>query len=224
MGQEWLEYFQRLSWNTPISLALASGAVGSVVSLAWISARDAGSRRRQRRDTALELALSLESYARTCRTMMHKAAWAAAEPAGSMSREATRTVSIPAFVYPDRIQWSVLGRKVISELREYPATVHAAREYVEAFREFGEPLDLCHQVEYECAKTAMAALSLARVTRRRHGAATWKPGAKDSAMERELSDFIASAEDKRKASLERRKVVTSDQRIGTQPFEQPLGA
>ena len=204
MRHEWLEYLQRLDWNTPMILALASGAVGSVITLAWISARDAKERKRQRRETALNLALSLESYARTCRTMMHKAAWATAESTSPISRDASKGVAVPAFAYPDKVQWHVLSRKVISELREYPATVHAAREYVEAFREFGEPIDLCGQVEYECAKAAMAALALARTTRRRHGTATWKPGAKDSALERELSDFIANAEEKRRESLERR--------------------
>jgi hypothetical protein len=224
MWREWLEYVQRIGWNSPIILALASGAVGSVITLVWISAKDASERKRQRRDTALELALSLESYARTCRTMMHKSAWAAAEPAGPMSGEASKGVAIPAFAYPDKLQWHVLNRKVISELREYPATVHAAREYVEAFREFGESLDVCDQVEYECAKSAMSALALARTTRRRHGAATWKPGAKDSAMERELSDFIANAEEKRKALLERRAESTGGRRTDAQPFKQALGA
>ncbi|MFM0342210.1 hypothetical protein [Paraburkholderia fungorum] len=198
MRQEWIDYLQRIDWNAPVTLALTSAAVGSVITLTWISARDARERKRQRRDTALELALSLESYARTCRTMMHKATWAAAEPDGYMRREASKGVSIPAFAYPDRLQWHVLSRKVISELREYPATVHATREYMEAFREFGEPIDLCGQVEYECAKAAMAALALARAARRRHGTARWRPGAKDSALECELSDFIADAEEKRK--------------------------
>jgi hypothetical protein len=77
------------------------------------------------------------------------------------------------------------------------ALLHAAREYVEMFREFGEPIDFLGQVEYECAKAAMAALALARATRRRRGTATWKPGAKDSALERELSAFIANAEQTR---------------------------
>jgi len=224
MRQEWLDALQRLSWNTPMTMALASGAIGSVVTLAWISARDARDRRRQRRDTALDLALSLESYARTCRTMMHKAAWAAAEPVGPASREASQSVSIPLFAFPDKLQWRVLSRKVISELREYPATVHGAREYVEAFREFGEPVELCAQVEYECAKAALLALAMARATRRRHGAAAWKPGAKDSAMERELSDFIANAEDKRKAVLDRRAEMTVAKRADTQVFSQPLSA
>ncbi|CAB3799361.1 hypothetical protein LMG28614_04949 [Paraburkholderia ultramafica] len=224
MLQESVEYLQRLSWNAPLTLALASAAVGSVVTLAWISARDARERRRQQRDTALEVALSLESYARTCRIVMHRAVWAAAEPVGPISREASKGVSIPAFAYPDKLQWHVLSRRVISELREFPATVHAAREYVEAFREFGEPIDLCGQVEYECAKAAILALALARATRRRHGAARWKPGAKDSAMERELSDFIATAEEKRTASLERRTESAPGRRADAQPFQQPLSA
>jgi hypothetical protein len=224
MQQEWLEHLQRLDWNSPMTLALASAAVGSVITLAWISGRDARERKREQRDTALELALSLEGYARTCRTMMHRAAWAAAEAVGAMNREASKSVSIPACAYPDKLQWHVLSRKVISELREYPATMHAAREYVEAFREFGEPIDLCGQVEYECAKAAMAALALALATRRRYGAARWKPGAKDSAMERELSDFIANAEDKRRASLEHRMESTVRREADGQPFKQAISA
>jgi hypothetical protein len=224
MRQEWLEFVQRLSWNAPMASALGSAAVGSIVTLGWISARDFRDRRRQRRDTALEVALSLEGYARTCRTMMHKAAWAAADSTGSVSREAVTAVSITTFTFPEKLRWDVLRHKVVSELREYPATVHAAREYVEAFREFGEPADLCGQVQYECAKAAMAALALARTTRRRHGAARWKPGAKDSAMERELSDFIVNAEEKRKASLERRAEFTVDRRTDAQPFRQAVSA
>jgi hypothetical protein len=224
MRQKWFELVQLFSWNSPMALGLASAAVGSIITLAWISAKDARERKRQRQDTALEVAFSLEGYARTCRTMLHKAAWAAAEPTRSISREATHTVSVPAFIYPDSVRWNVFSRKVISELREYPATVHAACEYVEAFREFGEQIDLCSQIEYECAKTAKAALELARATRRRHGAATWRPGVKDSAMERELSDFIASAEEKRKVSLDRRKESMIDRRADTRPFETPLSA
>jgi hypothetical protein len=60
-----------------------------------------------------------------------------------MSGEASKGVAIPAFAYPDKLRWHVLSRKVISDMREYPATVHAAREYVEAFREFAESIDLC---------------------------------------------------------------------------------
>ncbi|MPW24013.1 hypothetical protein GCT13_46990 [Paraburkholderia sp. CNPSo 3157] len=224
MRQEWLEFLQRISWNSPVTLALMSGAVGSIVTLTWISAKETREGKRRRRSSALELALSLESYARTCRTMMHKALWAAAEPTGLITREASKGVSVPAFTYPENVQWDILSRKAISELREYPATVHGAREYVEAFREFADPIDVCGQVEYECAKAAMSALALARATRSRHGAAAWRPGAKDSAMERELSDFIAKTEEKRRTSLERRTDSVPDGRTNMQPLKEALCA
>jgi hypothetical protein len=44
-----------------------------------------------------------------------------------MNREASKGVPIPVFAYPDKLRWHVLSRKVISERREYPATVYAAR-------------------------------------------------------------------------------------------------
>jgi hypothetical protein len=224
MRHEWFDLLQRVDWNSPMILALTSGAVGSVVTLAWIAAKDAGDRMRRRRDTALDLALSLESYARTCRIMMHKAAWAAAETAGPATTATSTGVSVPAFAYPDRVQWDVLGRKVISELREYPATMHGAREYVEAFREFADPIEFCSQAAFECAKGAMSAIALARATRRRHKATAWRPGARDSAMERELSDFIAKAEAERKASHERLAQSNPDGSTDSQQFKQALSA
>ncbi|OYD73676.1 UNVERIFIED_ORG: hypothetical protein BDU10_5358 [Burkholderia sp. CF145] len=219
MQHEWLEYAQRLSWNTPITVALASATVGSVITLAWITASNARRRKRQRRDTALELALSLEGHARACRTMMHKAVWALKASSDHARHEVCKDVTIPSFAFPNTLDWQVLSRKAISELREYPATVHGAREHVEAFRDFGEPTDFCWQVEFECAKSAMSALVLARATRRRFGVATWKPGAQDSAMERELIDFIANAEARRKASLQWSKHFAFEQRLEARTIE-----
>jgi hypothetical protein len=43
-------------------------------------------------------------------------------------------------------------------------------------------------------------------------------------MERELSDFIVNAEEKRKASLERRAEFTVDRRTDAQPFRQAVSA
>jgi hypothetical protein len=190
-----------------------------VITLAWITASNARRRKRQRRDTALELALSLEGHARACRTMMHKAVWALKASSDHARHEVCKDVTIPSFAFPNTLDWQVLSRKAISELREYPATVHGAREHVEAFRDFGEPTDFCWQVEFECAKSAMSALVLARATRRRFGVATWKPGAQDSAMERELIDFIANAEARRKASLQWSKHFAFEQRLEARTIE-----
>jgi hypothetical protein len=224
MRQEWFEYLRHIDWNTPPALVVAAATISSVITLLWVSAGDAKERRRQRRNTALEMALSLESYARICRIMMHKATWAAGESVGTINRDVSSGVAVPIFEYPDRLEWHTLSRKAISELREYPATVYAARQFVEAFREFGEQVDLCDQVEHECAKAAMAALALARNTRRKHGAAAWKPGGKDAALERELADFIANAEEKRKASLERQAELEVNRTADRQPLKQVLRA
>ncbi|ACC75803.1 hypothetical protein PPMP20_17185 [Paraburkholderia phymatum] len=214
MRHEWLEYIQNLGWDNPITVAMTSAAVSTVITLAWIAALNARRRKRQRRDTALELALSLEGHARACRTMMHKAAWALTASANLTGHEPLKGVTIPSFAFPDNLDWQVLNRKAVSELREYPATLHAAREHVEAFREFGEPADFCWQVEFECAKAAMSALVLAHATRRRFGAATWKPGARDASLERELCDFIANAEARRKVSLQEPKQFAFEGRLG----------
>jgi hypothetical protein len=70
----------------------------------------------------------------------------------------------------------------------------------------------------------MSALALARATRRRHGAASWKADTKDSAMERELTDFIASVEENRKTSLQRRMESMVARRADPQAFKQALSA
>ncbi|BFG81082.1 hypothetical protein PTKU46_91160 [Paraburkholderia terrae] len=113
-------------------------------------------------------------------------------------------MTVPAFAYPEKLPWQLLSRRVVSELRAYPSSVHAAREDIEAFREFGEATDFCEQVQFECAKAGRLALTLARSTRRRHGAAKWPPGAKDSNLERELATFISSVEERRRLLLDQR--------------------
>lgn len=189
-----LAVLRQVDWK----VVATSSVISSSVALLMGGVKDMRAHRRERRDVALEAALSLEAYARTCRSMMHKAEWAAREAGRTMSYEPLNGVNVPSFQFPERIQWKWLSHKVASELREFPATVHAAREYVASVWEYGDPVDLCNEVEFECAKSAKQALDLARCTRRKHRAAPWKPGAKDSDLERELIDYISSNGEKRK--------------------------
>ncbi|BCG04214.1 hypothetical protein PPGU19_087820 (plasmid) [Paraburkholderia sp. PGU19] len=131
---------------------------------------------------------------------MHKAVWALTASSAHARREVCKDVTIPSFVFPDKLDWQVL-----------------------AFREFGESADFCWQVEFECAKGAMSALALARATRRRFGTTLWKPGAKgssmeDSSMKRELPDFIANAEAKHKASPQEQARFTLEQKLEVSPI------
>ncbi|WP_087750456.1 hypothetical protein [Paraburkholderia caledonica] len=189
-----LPFVRQVDWKVVATSSLISSSVALLVG----GLKDMRAHRRERRDAALEVALSLEAYARTCRSMMHKAEWAAREAGRTTSYEPLNGMNVPSFQFPERIQWKWLSHKIASELREFPATVHAAREYTASIWEYGDPVDLCSEVEFECAKSAKEALDLARSTRRKHRAAPWKPGAKDSDLERELIDYISSNGEKRK--------------------------
>ncbi len=91
---------------------------------------------------------------------------------------------IPDFSFPDKIEWERLKHKVASELREFPAALHSTREYLGAVRESGDPIEVCDEAELESAKAAMQALELALITFWKHSIVPWKPGAKDSDLER----------------------------------------
>ncbi|MFL9910453.1 hypothetical protein [Paraburkholderia sp. RL17-337-BIB-A] len=75
-------------------------------------------------------------------------------------------------------------------------------------------------MEFECAKAAKQALELARMTRRNYGVVQWKPGAKDSDLERELSDYITRSEEKRRTLRERHKQFAADLKLETAPTDQ----
>ncbi|WP_321794756.1 hypothetical protein [Caballeronia sp. J97] len=178
--------------------------MSSIVVLSLQGVRNRIVRRRERRDVALEVAISLEGYARECRSMMHRADWAREEIARSGSRDAAKSATLPAFSFPERIQWIRLSHRVVSELRDFPASVHSARNDLDAFAEFGEPSAYCDEVSVESAKAARDALLLARETRKKHGCVPWRPGAKDADLTRELLIFISSASEKRHAQQDHR--------------------
>jgi hypothetical protein len=220
MVQEWFVNLKQIDWLDTAKVVGISSVVSSVVAIGWSALKDAGARKRQRRDTALDVAVSLESYARSCRSMMHRAEWATEKAARTHSYDAIRDVKLPEFAFPEKIEWKWLKHKVTSELREFPAAIHAGREYLGSVREYSDPAEICEAVAFECARAAKEALTLARATRRKHGAAPWKPGAKDSNLERELSDFITRSEQQRKTLRERHKQFMTELVAETELVEQ----
>jgi hypothetical protein len=218
------DFLKHVDWPNWLAIVGLSSAVSAVVVLSMQTLRDRMSHRRERRDAALEVAVALEGYARLCRAMMHRAEWALAEMASTGSREAARSVALPAFLFPERIQWRRLGHKAVSELRDFPARIHAGREDLGSFSEYGDAAKVCEEVAFESAKAAHDALALARVTRKQHGCVPWRPGSKDADLSRELAAFIAHAEEKRSAPRERKTLnfpavpaaSANDPRIATQ--------
>jgi hypothetical protein len=201
--QEMPAFLKQIDWPSWLAIVVTSSAVSAFVVLAMQSLRNRFAHRRDRRDAALEIAVSLEGYARLCRAMMHRADRALAEVSHTGSRDALKSVMLPAFLFPERAQWRRLGHKSVSELRDFPARIHAGREDLGSFAEYGDPVAMGEEVGLESAKAARDALALARATRKKHGCVPWRPGAKDADLNRELVNYIASAEEKRQTHRDR---------------------
>jgi hypothetical protein len=196
-------FLTHIDWPNWLAIAGTSSAISSIVVLVMQGLRNRIVGRRERRDAALEVAVSLEGYARVCRATMHRADWARDEVTRSANLDAAKSVMLPAFVFPERIQWRRLSHRVASDLRDFPARIHAGREDLSSFSEFGEPVALCEEVSLESAKAARDALTLARETRKKHGCVPWRPGANDADLNRALLAFIAHAEETRAAQRTR---------------------
>ncbi|SEK09715.1 hypothetical protein [Paraburkholderia diazotrophica] len=202
MTPVWFDVVRQFDWQGALRIALPSSVISSIVAIGWNACRDGRDHRRERRDAALEVALSLEKYARTCRAMMHRADWALKDAVSTNSVLSVNGVHVPGFTYPT-VEWKWLKHRITSVLRDFPATVHYACEYVGSMGEYAPVPDVCDDVAFECAKLAKRALGLARLTRRKHGAAQWNPGAADADLERELDELIAARENRLKLMQER---------------------
>ncbi|MEX3791379.1 hypothetical protein [Paraburkholderia sp. BR14374] len=201
MTPVWFDVVRQFDWQGALRVALPSGVISSIVAIGWNSCRDHRDHRRERRNAALEVALSLEKYVRTCRAMMHRADWASKDAIRTNREQPVHGVQVPDFTYP-AVEWKWLHHKMTSVLRDFPATVHYAREYIATTGEFAPVPDVCDELAFECAKLAKRALELSRLTRRKHGAAPWHPGAAETELERELYEFVAARESSRKTMLE----------------------
>ena len=196
-------FLTQIDWPNWLAIVGTSSAISSIVVLAMQGVRDRVVHRREQRDAALDVAISLEAYARVCRAMMHRADWAREEVTRTGNGEAAQSAMLPAFVYPEKFQWRRLSHRVASDLRDFPARIHAGREDLNAYSEFGEPVAFCDEVRLESAKAARDALTLARETRKKHGCVPWRPGAQDADLNRELLAFIAHVEEAREAQRTR---------------------
>ncbi|RQS50246.1 hypothetical protein [Burkholderia sp. Bp8986] len=205
MALQWIEYLKQSGWMDLLKVGGVAGTVSSVVTLGWNEFREARASRREARHVALTVALSLESYARDARLMMHRADWARQEAARLQKYDPLRSVALSEFAFPEPIDWKWLKHRVASQLREFPAALHSTRQSLSGEWEYGDPLDWCAEVEFECAKAAMRALGLSHLTRTKHGVAPWKPAALDADLERELTQFIAEQGAKREAFREKQR-------------------
>ncbi|MDR0241297.1 MAG: hypothetical protein LBJ65_06825 [Burkholderia sp.] len=210
MALQWIEILKQSGWMDLLKVGGVAGVVGSVVTLSWNELREARVSRREAR----HVALSLESYAREARSMMHRADWATEDAGRLQTYELLRGVALPPFVFPEPIDWKWLKHDVASQLREFPATLHSARQALSAEWEYGDPIDWCAEVEFECAKAAVQALELSHLTRERHDVAPWKPIVPDVDLKSELMQFIAEQSTKREAFRVKQRQAAANMTVG----------
>lgn len=77
--QQILALMTQINWPNWLAIVGTSSAISSIVVLFMQGVRNKFVRRRERNDAALEVAMSLEAYARSCRAMIHRADWVRAE-------------------------------------------------------------------------------------------------------------------------------------------------
>ncbi|MDH6147345.1 MULTISPECIES: hypothetical protein [Paraburkholderia] len=117
MNAVWFGVVQQFDWQHTLRVVFPSSVISSIVTVAWNSHRDWRDYRRERRVVALEVAYSLEKYARTCRAMMHKADWASDEAIRTNSSQPVHEVDVPDFTYPT-VEWKWLHPKMRCFLRD----------------------------------------------------------------------------------------------------------
>jgi hypothetical protein len=194
---------RQIDWPNWLAIVGTSSAISSVVVLSMQGLRERVRRRRERRDAALDAAIALEGYARVCRAMMHRAEWARDQVSPSGSSEPAKNVMVPAFLYPDALQWRRLHHRTVSELRDFPARIHTSREDLTSFAEYADRILVYSEVALESAKGARDALMLARTTRKKYGCVSWRPAGNDADLSRYLDAFITAAQEKRHALVQR---------------------
>ncbi|WP_053572301.1 hypothetical protein [Caballeronia cordobensis] len=129
--QQWKQipaFLTQSDWPKWLAIVGTSSAISSIVVLLMQGIKNRVIHRRERRDAALEAAISLEGYARICRAMMHRTDWARDELNRTGNRDAIKSAMLPAFLFSEHIQWRRLGHRVVSDLRDFPARIHAGRE------------------------------------------------------------------------------------------------
>lgn len=149
MAQEWMTELAKGGWLDILKVVLPSSAISALITIVWNARRDARLRRTDRKEAALLVALALESNARMCMAMLHRADWASRSATQTQSYDSINGVKLPEFSFPEKLEWKWLSTKVTSELREFPATLHSTRESLGSVREYGDPLTFCEEVAFK---------------------------------------------------------------------------
>ncbi|MHA6861931.1 hypothetical protein [Ralstonia pseudosolanacearum] len=184
-----------------MKLVLGSSFVATITTGAFTYFGSVRAKRRNARNAALTAALSLERYARDCRSTMCEARSALEEVDRMQSYDPIHSVALPKFVFPAGIEWKAISHRTEVELREFQEWVPSAQRFIRA-GEFEDPFGYADDVEFKSAEVGLRALNLARRTRRRNGVPKWIPPVEDAELESDLARRFTEIENRRKRFAE----------------------
>ncbi len=182
------EWFKLVAGSSVVA-SITTGVIGSV-----------GRRRekeRSARSTALTAALSLQTYAAACQTMMYDASVSADEATHRCSYEPTEGIDLPKFAFPDGMEWKTIDHATEVDLREFEGWIKAVHQRMSDETQHGDPLDYVAEVEYRCTVVGLRALELASETRRREKVPEWRPAEENANLEADLQQHRADMEERR---------------------------
>lgn len=185
----------KLVAGSSVVASITTGLIGSV-----------GRRRdkeRSARSTALTAALSLETYAAACRTMMYEAIAGAAEAARQASYDPVEGIDLPKFVFPDGMEWKTVDHATEVDLREFEGWTKAVRRKMADDTQHGDPLEYVAEVEYRCTTVGLRALELARETRRREKVPARRQTEENANLEAELQQQRKLLDERREEQAQR---------------------
>ena len=203
---EWV----KLVAGSSVVASITTGVIGSV-----------GRRRekeRSARSTALTAALSLQTYAAACQTMMYDACGSANEAAHLCSYEPIEGIDLPKFAFPDGMEWKTIDHATEVDLREFEGWIKTVRQKMSDETQHGDPLDYVAEVEYKCTVVGLRALELARETRRREKVPEWRPAEESANLEADLQQHRTDLEERRRKQALRNLEMMRHFEASAKPF------
>jgi hypothetical protein len=103
--------------------------------------------------------------------------------------------SIPAFAYPDALEWKSLRNNVVVRLQRFPVALEASRHHMFTEWEYASSPDILERVGIECAKLALDADETARFVRDQYGLEPAPREARDAYMPDVIARTIREAQE-----------------------------
>ena len=148
-----------------VALLLGSSVLSALINQAWTQIREHSKENTQSAFSALYVAISLESYASECASLIQDST----NFENSHGNAGSAKGNIAEFPnYPEGFDWVALGIKLTTKAMTFRVDVETTRTWFKGAWEFGDEDDIVPEVREQAALLGSKALALASELRRKH--------------------------------------------------------